>query len=175
MRWLAPNKATTDRVDKPVCSRNLKVQHIVFKWKGDKHDYQLGYGHIQRLIQCGNLILTFIPRLIGFLVILIVGLIIAALVSRALTLLLRKVGFDRLSDRIGLTRFEQRMGVHMDAAGIRPGRLLVHPTDLPGSSSRCARRTSREQHSQYPGGLPAECVCRHPGALPGYASGNRRG
>jgi Conserved TM helix len=47
-----------------------------------------------------------------------VGLIIAALVSRALTFLLRKVGFDRLSDRIGLTRFEQRMGVHMDAAGI---------------------------------------------------------
>lgn len=65
-----------------------------------------------------NLILTFIPRLIGFLVILIVGLIIAVLVSRALTLLLRKVGFDRLSDRIGLTHFEQRMGVHMDAAGI---------------------------------------------------------
>jgi flagellar biosynthesis protein FliQ len=65
-----------------------------------------------------NLILTFIPRLIGFLVILIVGLIIAALVSRALTFLLRKVGFDRLSDRIGLTRFEQLMGVHMDAAGI---------------------------------------------------------
>jgi len=32
-----------------------------------------------------NLILTFIPRLIGFLVILIVGLIIAALVERAVT------------------------------------------------------------------------------------------
>jgi mechanosensitive ion channel-like protein len=65
-----------------------------------------------------NLILTFIPRLIGFLVILIVGLIIAALVERALTFLLRKVGFDRMSDRIGLTRFEQRMGVKMDAAGV---------------------------------------------------------
>lgn len=65
-----------------------------------------------------NLILTFIPRLIGFLVILIVGLIIAAVVSKALTFLLRKVGFDRLSDRIGLTRFDQRMGVHLDAAGV---------------------------------------------------------
>src|SRR5579883_1839146 len=65
-----------------------------------------------------NLILTFIPRLIGFLVILVVGLIIATLVSKALTFLLRKIGFDRLSDRIGLTRFEQRMGVRMDAAGI---------------------------------------------------------
>ncbi len=65
-----------------------------------------------------NLILTFIPRLIGFLVILIVGLIIAALVSKALTFLLRKVGFDRLAERIGLTRFDQRMGVHLDPAGV---------------------------------------------------------
>ena len=65
-----------------------------------------------------NLILTFIPRLIGFLVILIVGLIIAAVVSKALTFLLRKVGFDRLAERIGLTRFDQRMGVHLDPAGV---------------------------------------------------------
>jgi Conserved TM helix len=65
-----------------------------------------------------NLILTFIPRLLGFLVILIVGLIIATLVAKAVTILLRKVGFDRMSDRIGLTRFEQRMGVRMDTAGI---------------------------------------------------------
>lgn len=70
-----------------------------------------------------NLILTFIPRLIGFLVILIVGLIIAALVARALTFLLRKIGFDRMSDRIGLTRFEQRMGVKMDTAGLL-GRIV---------------------------------------------------
>ncbi|HYX51158.1 MAG TPA: hypothetical protein VE843_15535 [Ktedonobacteraceae bacterium] len=65
-----------------------------------------------------NLILTFIPKLIGFLIILIVGLIIASLVARAVTFLLRKVGFDRMSDRIGLTRFEQRMGVRMDTADI---------------------------------------------------------
>ncbi len=65
-----------------------------------------------------NLILTFIPRFIGFLVILIVGWIIAALLERAVTFLLRKVGFDRMSNRIGLTRFEQRMGVTLDSAGI---------------------------------------------------------
>src|SRR5438094_562067 len=70
-----------------------------------------------------NLILTFIPRLIGFLVILIVGLIIAALVAKAVTFLLRKVGFDRMSNRIGLTRFEQRMGVTMDPAGVL-GRIV---------------------------------------------------
>ena len=64
-----------------------------------------------------NLILTFIPRIIGFLVIFIVGLIVAALVSKAVTFLLRKVGFDRMANRIGLTRFEQRMGVSLDPAG----------------------------------------------------------
>jgi flagellar biosynthesis protein FliQ len=65
-----------------------------------------------------NLVLTFIPRLLGFLVILLVGWLIATVISKALTLLLRKVGFDRMSERIGLTRFEQRMGVKMDSAGI---------------------------------------------------------
>jgi hypothetical protein len=65
-----------------------------------------------------NLILTFIPRIVGFLVILIVGWIVATLVSKALTFLLRKIGFDRMANRIGLNRFEQRMGVSMDPAGI---------------------------------------------------------
>ena len=65
-----------------------------------------------------NLVLTFIPKLIGFLVILLVGWIIASVASRALTFLLRKIGFDRMADRIGLTRFEQRMGIKMDAAGL---------------------------------------------------------
>lgn len=65
-----------------------------------------------------NLLLTFIPRLIGFLVILVLGLIIATLVAKAVTFLLRKVGFDRVSNRIGLTRFEQRMGITIDPAGV---------------------------------------------------------
>jgi hypothetical protein len=63
-------------------------------------------------------VLTFIPKFIGFLVILLVGWIIASMVSRALTFLLRKIGFDRLSARIGLTRLEQQMGLRMDTAAI---------------------------------------------------------
>ena len=65
-----------------------------------------------------NLLLTFIPRFLGFLVILLVGWLIASGISKAVTALLRKVGFDRISQRIGLTRFEQRMGLQMDSAGI---------------------------------------------------------
>lgn len=73
---------------------------------------------ITSLANALNLVLTFIPKLIGFLVILLVGWIVASLVSKGVTLLLRKVGFDRLGDRIGLTRLEQNMGMHLDAAGI---------------------------------------------------------
>lgn len=65
-----------------------------------------------------NLLLTFIPKLLGFLVILIIGLIIASLVARGITALLRKIGFDRMADRVGLTRFEQSMNVKLDAAGV---------------------------------------------------------
>jgi len=65
-----------------------------------------------------NLVFAFIPKLIGFLVILLVGWIVASVVSKAVTFLLRKIGFDRLSERIGLSRLEQRMGLRMDAAGV---------------------------------------------------------
>jgi hypothetical protein len=78
----------------------------------------IGVSIVNALNDAVKLILTFIPRLVGFLVILIVGLIIAWAVSKALTFLLRKIGFDRMSNRIGLTRLEQRMNVRMDTAGI---------------------------------------------------------
>jgi hypothetical protein len=65
-----------------------------------------------------NLVFAFIPKLIGFLVILLIGWIVASVVSKAVTFLLRKIGFDRLSERIGLSRLEQRMGIRMDAAGV---------------------------------------------------------
>jgi hypothetical protein len=78
----------------------------------------IGVSIVNALNDAVRLILTFIPRVIGFLVILIVGLILATLVSRGLTLVLRKVGFDRMANRIGLSRFEQRMGITLDPAGI---------------------------------------------------------
>lgn len=78
----------------------------------------IGVSIVNALNDAVKLILTFIPRLVGFLVILIVGLIIAWAVSKALTFLLRKVGFDRMSNRIGLSRLEQRMNVSLDAAGV---------------------------------------------------------
>ncbi len=64
------------------------------------------------------LVFAFVPKVLGFLVILLIGWLIASALSKALVFLLRKVGFDRLATRIGLTRMEQQMGVSLDAAGI---------------------------------------------------------
>ena len=77
---------------------------------------------IQAIINSfGNAIsafITFIPRLVGFLVILLVGWLVGIGVDKAVTGLLRKVGFSRFSDRIGLTRFQQRTGMKADGAKI---------------------------------------------------------
>ena len=62
------------------------------------------------------LIFDFIPKLIAFLVILLIGWLVAKALGRVVTALLRRVGFDNFSNRIGLTRFEQRMGLRLDAA-----------------------------------------------------------
>lgn len=64
------------------------------------------------------LVFSFIPKLVGFLVILLIGWLVATAVAKAVTFLLRKVGFDRLGDRIGLRQLESRMNVSLDAAGI---------------------------------------------------------
>jgi len=65
-----------------------------------------------------DLLLVFIPLLLGFLLILLVGYLIATALSKAVTFLLRKIGFDNLANRIGLSRLEQSMGVRLDPAGV---------------------------------------------------------
>ncbi len=69
------------------------------------------------------LVFSFVPKLVGFLVILLIGWIVSAALRRAVTFLLRKLGFDRIADRIGLSRFAQQMDVKTDAADIL-GRLV---------------------------------------------------
>lgn len=61
---------------------------------------------------------NFVPHLVGFLAIALVGWLVGMAVDKAVTALLRKVGFARLSDRVGLTRMEQRMGIKVDSAKI---------------------------------------------------------
>jgi len=58
-----------------------------------------------------------IPKVIGFVVILIVGWIIASLISTAVAALLRAVKFNDLAQRSGFAGFVQKTGIRTDAAG----------------------------------------------------------
>jgi len=64
------------------------------------------------------LFLMAIPRIIGFLVIILIGWIVAGLLSRAVATLLRTVHFNELAQRSGFTGFVRSMGVHTDASGV---------------------------------------------------------
>ncbi len=64
------------------------------------------------------LVFTFVPKLLGFLVILLIGWLVATAISKALTFILRRIGFDRLAERIGMKQLEQRMGIALDPAAI---------------------------------------------------------
>src|ERR687896_243017 len=63
------------------------------------------------------MLLGAIPKVIGFLVILIVGWLIASALAAAVSALLRAVKFNDLAQRAGLTGFVQQMGLRTDAAG----------------------------------------------------------
>jgi hypothetical protein len=64
------------------------------------------------------LLLSGIPKLIGFLVMVIIGWLIASAIARAVAAILRAVRFNDLAQRAGLTGFVRSMGLHTDAAGL---------------------------------------------------------
>ncbi|MEO7912087.1 MAG: small-conductance mechanosensitive ion channel [Roseiflexaceae bacterium] len=68
----------------------------------------------------GALALLFaaIPRVLGFLIILLIGWIIAGLIATAVGALLRAVRFNDLARRAGISDFVQKMGVGTDPAGL---------------------------------------------------------
>jgi hypothetical protein len=63
------------------------------------------------------LVMMAIPRIIGFVLILLIGWLIASLVARAVAGLLRAVNFNNLAERSGFSGFVQNMGVRTDASG----------------------------------------------------------
>lgn len=63
------------------------------------------------------LAMSAIPRILGFIGILIVGWLIASLVDKGITALLRKVRFNDLAQRSGISDFVRNMGVNEDSSG----------------------------------------------------------
>jgi hypothetical protein len=68
-----------------------------------------------------NTILSAIPRIVGFLVVLIVGWIISSLLARGVQALLHAIKFNELARRSGFADFVQKMGVRDDASGVIAG------------------------------------------------------
>jgi hypothetical protein len=70
------------------------------------------------LVGALNTFFSAIPRIIGFLVVLIIGWIIASLLARGVKALLHAVRFNDLARRSGFAGFVQKMGVKDDSAGV---------------------------------------------------------
>src|SRR5579884_3956016 len=68
-----------------------------------------------------GLLLGAIPRIIGFLLILAIGWFIASLVGKAVAALLRKIHFNDLAQRSGITGFIEDMGLSHDASQVMAG------------------------------------------------------
>ena len=62
--------------------------------------------------------MSAIPRVLGFLVILIVGWIIAGLIARAVAAILRNIRFNDFAVRAGIADFVDRTGADTDSAGM---------------------------------------------------------
>lgn len=64
------------------------------------------------------LFFSAIPKIFGFLVIIIVGWLLASLIEKAVAAVLRTIRFNELAKRSGLADFVSKMGVGADSAGL---------------------------------------------------------
>lgn len=67
------------------------------------------------------MLFSAIPRILGFIVVVLIGWLVASLVARAVATLLRSVRFNEVAARAGITRFAQRAEITADPANIVAG------------------------------------------------------
>src|SRR6476619_947215 len=63
-------------------------------------------------------VITLLPRILGFLVVLGVGWLLSSLLARGVRAVLQAAGFDDLARRSGVTAFAERLGVRADPTGM---------------------------------------------------------
>ena len=68
-----------------------------------------------------TMILSAIPRIVAFIIIVAIGWFVSSLVAKAITGLLRVIKFDELMQRSGLADFMNKMGTGIDSVGIFAG------------------------------------------------------
>lgn len=74
---------------------------------------------VTQSLQSGfSTLLNYIPRLIGALIILIIGYFIAKVIGKLVTKLLEKVGFDQMMDRADITQYLARSGTNLTPSSL---------------------------------------------------------
>lgn len=68
-----------------------------------------------------SMILSAIPRILGFIVVVAIGWFVSTILARAVTGLLRAIRFDELARKSGLADFLAKMGTGTDPAGVVAG------------------------------------------------------
>src|SRR6266513_616788 len=68
-----------------------------------------------------SMILSAIPRILAFIVIVAIGWFVSSLLAKGVVGLLRAIRFDELMQRSGLADFMNKMGTGLDSAGIVAG------------------------------------------------------
>ena len=81
--------------------------------------------------QAWNMVATFVPKLVGFLIVLLIGWLIAKAVSKALGLVLGKVGFGRLVEKTGLNGVVGQQKIDGRLQDEREGRIAIRGGEHP--------------------------------------------
>jgi len=68
-----------------------------------------------------SMILSAIPRILGFIVVVAIGWFVSTILARAVTGLLRAIRFDELARKAGLADFLAKMSTGTDSAGVVAG------------------------------------------------------
>jgi hypothetical protein len=68
-----------------------------------------------------SMILSAIPRILGFIVVVAIGWFVSSILARAVTGLLKAIRFDELAQKSGLADFMSKMGTGTDSAGVVAG------------------------------------------------------
>lgn len=77
-----------------------------------------GTALMSSLTEAMALLFSAVPKILGFLVIVLAGWLIASLVEKAIAAVLRTVHFNDLAERSGFADFVRKMGVNTDSSGM---------------------------------------------------------
>lgn len=80
-----------------------------------------GQAIMASLMSAFTMLFSAIPRILGFIIIVLIGWLIAGLVAKAVAALLHAVKFNEVAERVGIAGFVRKMGDRADASQLLAG------------------------------------------------------